>query len=312
MMGIGHNGGPRIARDYGWVAIARAMRGHPLVGFHLFAKPCDANRGAMQPALAFIDLIMECQYEDGTVVNGGKTMTIQRGQLIGAVSWLAQRWNWTPMAVRTWLDKLEADGIIQRNVPGNNQNNKHHGKVATVITLCKYDEYQSGSVSEQHTKQQITQPTAQQTQQQQYKDNHSNQGNNKKDYGHEGQSRGRDYWSNAMAVPGAYNPDEGVLRDPTTGALTLVNGTRQLWLERFGDAESLDLALLQAAAYVQPNAYKPLKVQIEAQLAKQLAGVKERGKRYEAAKQSKPQPETPEQRKKRLFAQAQEEMRGRK
>lgn len=171
---IGHN---RPPADYGWVAIARAMRNHPLVGFHLFAKPCDANKGAVQPALAFIDLIMECQYEDGTVVNGGRVMEIRRGQLVGAVSWLAARWNWTPMAVRTWLDKLELDGIIQRNVPGNNQNNKHHGKVATIITLCKYDEYQSGSVSEQRTEQQITQPTEQQTQQQQYKENHTNNSN---------------------------------------------------------------------------------------------------------------------------------------
>jgi len=170
MSKIGHNGGPVFQSDAGFVAIFRAMRSHPIVGFHLFAKPCDANKGAVQPALAFIDLIMECRYEDGFVTNGGRKMDIGRGQLVGAVSWLAARWNWTPMAVRVWLDKLEADGMISRSVPGDTKNNKHKGKVATVITLCNYDQYQSSTANEQHTKQQTNSKQAT-NEQQQYKDN---------------------------------------------------------------------------------------------------------------------------------------------
>ena len=63
-----HNGGPALDDDSGWVAIARAMRTHAVVGFDLFVNPCDANRGALQPALAWIDLIMECRFKDGTVL----------------------------------------------------------------------------------------------------------------------------------------------------------------------------------------------------------------------------------------------------
>lgn len=196
MGSIGHNGGPVFDRsERGWVAISRAMRGHPLVGFHLFAKPADPTRGAMQPALAFVDLIMECQYEDGEVVNGGRKMALRRGQMVGAVSWLANRWNWTPMAVRVWLDKLEADGMIskfapgvdeannmqrnmQRNMQSNKHNNKQIGKAATVITVCNYDTYQLNTSpplgAEQQAKQQAPQHAKEQAPQQQYKDNKTN------------------------------------------------------------------------------------------------------------------------------------------
>lgn len=196
---IGHNGAPSFSSDSGWVAIARSMRGHPLVGFHLFAKPANSARGATQPALAFIDLIMECQYEDGTVVNGGRRMAIKRGQMVGAVSWLAHRWNWTPMAVRIWLDKLEADMMISREIPGSE--GRHAGAVSTVISLSNYDQFQhdvgsnnkfrnelsnksnnekttnisDGNRSEKSksatNKQQTQQPIPQPIPQQQYKDN---------------------------------------------------------------------------------------------------------------------------------------------
>lgn len=169
-MSIGHNGGPPLNRNSGWIAIARSMRDHPIVGFHLHAKPADANRGAMQPALAFIDLIMECRYEDGFVMNAGRKMAIGRGQLVGAVSWLAARWNWTPMAVRIWLDKLEADEMISRHVPGASESNKHVGKAATIITLSNYDKFQLCEYAEQQTEQQTNSKQAT-NEQQQYKDN---------------------------------------------------------------------------------------------------------------------------------------------
>ncbi len=336
MSRIGHNN-PPATRDYGWVAIARAMRNHPLVGFHLFAKPCDANRGAVQPALAFIDLIMECKYEDGKVVNGGREMIIHRGQLVGAVSWLAQRWNWTPMAVRTWLDKLEADGIIYRNVPSNNQNNKHHGKVATIITLCKYDEYQSGSVSEQHTQQQITQPSEQQTQQQHYKDNHTNHINNntpkraersqaEKDeadrIAREAYERGLRVKGDASAksarpeakARGGLDGSQGLLLDGS-GRLQFVNGVgQQIASELVADFPGVDLKAVcnRAAAEIVKTGW------VDAFTAKVILRrhaqfvAEDAEKRPGSARQAKATGETPEQRRKRLIAEATEELRVRK
>ena len=162
-------------------AVKRGMRGHPLVGFHLHAKPCDPAKGAMQPALAWIDLIMECRYTAGTVNNNGRPMRIERGQLVGATSWLAARWNWTPMAVRWWLDKLETHGMISfaapymqsaddklnsvnhnrlggvQDVNNNRLNNRSRGRFANILTICNYELYQVSRESEQRVDQQVEQ-----------------------------------------------------------------------------------------------------------------------------------------------------------
>lgn len=108
---------------------------------------------------------------------------------------------------------------------------------------------------------------------------------NKKVLAREGQSRGRDFWAQANLEAGSYNPDEGIFRDPATGVLQLVNGKRAFWLEQFsGDEDALNLALIQAAAYVRPNGVHGIGTQVQAQLAKHVAGMKERQKRYDQAK----------------------------
>jgi hypothetical protein len=147
MSKVGHNN-PPPDQNGGWVAIRRAMREHWLVGFGQPVTPCDPDRGAYSRAEAFIDLIMECRYEAGTVNNGGRKMRIERGQLLGAVSWLANRWNWTPKTVRGFLDKLEGDAMIERFSPGTREElngpelGKQKGKQASIITVCNYYAYQ--------------------------------------------------------------------------------------------------------------------------------------------------------------------------
>jgi hypothetical protein len=147
MSKVGHNN-PPADQGGGWVAIRRAMREHWLVGFGQAVTPCDPDRGAYSRAEAFIDLIMECRYEAGTVNNGGRKMRLERGQLLGAVSWLASRWNWTPKTVRGFLEKLEDDEMIERFSPGTreelngSQLGKQKGKQSSVITVCNYYAYQ--------------------------------------------------------------------------------------------------------------------------------------------------------------------------
>jgi hypothetical protein len=153
---IGHNGPPsegEVSLDKeGWIAIARAMRDHWLVGFGQPVMPVDEDRGSFSRSEAWIDLIMECRYSAGTVNNGGRKMELRSGQLLGAVSWLASRWNWTPKTVRGFLDKLEEEGMIERFTPGihpgsddvlnGHQKGKQKGKQAAVLTVCKYSIYQ--------------------------------------------------------------------------------------------------------------------------------------------------------------------------
>jgi len=148
-MSYRHNGGPSLEAPagfdkIGWVAIHRSIRDHWLVGFGKPVAPADPSRGAHSQHEAFGDLIMNCQYNSGVVVNNGRKMRIEPGQLLGGVAWLAARWNWTSKKVRWFLDNLEADGMISRSTPDEKgrSNGTFKGNQKMVITLCNYSNYQ--------------------------------------------------------------------------------------------------------------------------------------------------------------------------
>ena len=148
-MNYRHNGGPL---GEGWIARHRSVREHWLVGHGIQVKPADPNRKRTHAqGEAWEDLTMECRYEDGTVMNGGKKMELRRGELVGAVSWLAHRWNWTPKTVRRFLDQLENDGMIELKKPGVEMG-MQKGKQANVVSICNYDFYQFGFQSEGQAK----------------------------------------------------------------------------------------------------------------------------------------------------------------
>jgi hypothetical protein len=58
-----------------------------------------------------------------------------------------------------------------------------------------------------------------------------------------------------------------------------------------GDSGALDLALVEAAAYVQANSSRPLLVQVRAQLARRARDKRERDARYAAAARERQAPE---------------------
>lgn len=167
---IGHNGGPPLSTDDnpygrdGYIRVARAMREHPIVGFGKTVKPAEHERGfCYSRAEAWQDLIMECRWAPGEIINKGRKMEIKPGQLLGAISWLAHRWNWTPKTVRWFLDQLQADHMIHRSEPGSdglltqidpspdsfqarpnrgNQKGNRNGNQIGVLTVCNYEIYQ--------------------------------------------------------------------------------------------------------------------------------------------------------------------------
>lgn len=144
-----HNGGPSLDvpegfDKLGWIAIHRSIRDHWLVGFGKPVAPADPSRGAHSQHEAFSDLIMNCRYDSGFVVNNGRKMKVEPGQLLGGVAWLANRWNWTSKKVRWFLDNLESDGMISRSIPDakGRANGTFKGNQKMVITLCNYSNYQ--------------------------------------------------------------------------------------------------------------------------------------------------------------------------
>lgn len=67
-------------------------------------------------------------------------------------------------------------------------------------------------------------------------------------------------------------------------AITLNGKLRAFWVDQFsGDDARLDLALIQAAAYIQPNSFRPLEAQVGSQLARIAGSKRESDQRYERA-----------------------------
>lgn len=148
-MSYQHNGGPELEAPegydkIGWVAIHRSICDHWLVGFGKTVSPADPTRGAHSHYEAFSDLIMRCRYDSGYVVNNGRKMKVEAGQLLGGVSWLADRWNWSPKKVRWFLDRLEEDQMISRSTPNEKgrANGTFKGNQRMVISICNYSQYQ--------------------------------------------------------------------------------------------------------------------------------------------------------------------------
>jgi hypothetical protein len=69
-----------------------------------------------------------------------------------------------------------------------------------------------------------------------------------------------------------------------SGKLTICAELRKFWLDQFGgDATLLDLALIQAAGYVQTSSGRPLEAQVASQLARKAADKREKDQRYREA-----------------------------
>jgi uncharacterized protein YdaU (DUF1376 family) len=95
-------------------------------------------------------------------------------------------------------------------------------------------------------------------------------------------SSGQSYWAQAMHVDGAFDVNEGVTIE--AGMPVLHNGTRAKWLEQFdGNEKLLDLTLTAIARYIQPESTRPIKIQVESQLADRVRSELKQDARYDRA-----------------------------
>lgn len=165
MSKVGHNIDPEMMIDWsdydGFIVEARSSRAHPLVGYGKQVRPADeARRFCYSINEAWRDMLHECRYADGYVMNGGKRMLLERGAVVGAISYLAYRWNWTPKTVRGFLDRLEADGMIEMRQPGidpgctqelnGHQMGRQKGTQSQIISVCNYDKFNTPKPAQGH------------------------------------------------------------------------------------------------------------------------------------------------------------------
>lgn len=89
---------------------------------------------------AWIDLIQSARYDEAVKIEyiDGREIKYGRGQYPASIRFLAKRWTWGEQKVRTFLNELKKDGSITTDsLQGMN-----------VITLCKYEKYNSGEYIE--------------------------------------------------------------------------------------------------------------------------------------------------------------------
>ena len=107
----------------GTVNIARSIFDHAI-----FADEPKTEREA------WIWLIMEASWKPRAKRVGNAVVNTDRGQLAASVRFLAGAWKWTAPKVQRFLKRLEKMEMIRTQADTG----------VTVITICNYDEYQSG------------------------------------------------------------------------------------------------------------------------------------------------------------------------
>lgn len=82
---------------------------------------------------AWVWMIAGASWKARTKRIGSAELELQRGQLAASTRFMAKAWMWSEPRVRRYLDMLENRRMIQRETDAG----------VTVITICKYDEYQN-------------------------------------------------------------------------------------------------------------------------------------------------------------------------
>lgn len=93
------------------------------------------DNGPYDRRSAWLWLIANAAWRDKRVNHKGRPFDLKRGQLLGARSYLAEKWGWSEQSVRTFLGILLTEGMIEIN--------QSFGRHANLITVCNYDNYQT-------------------------------------------------------------------------------------------------------------------------------------------------------------------------
>ena len=114
----------------GWISIDRSIQNHWLF----------KEKRTFSKFEACIYLLMEANHSKAKVPIGNQIVTVERGQRLTSILTLSDLFNWSRFKVKTFLDLLESDGMLEV---------KTTSKYA-LITIVNYDFYQSEQGRNQH------------------------------------------------------------------------------------------------------------------------------------------------------------------
>lgn len=261
-----------------WFAVSREILDHEVVGASVKTPPpYRRSHPAWAPLAVWLWMIGEAAHQDYKRTLQAQTILLRRGQLVVSERYLADKANWGRKAAKVFLDRLAHFEMVrlsttsptpqQPDLFGTHRlicktpkrgpsKGPGKGPGLTVVTICNYDKYQLCTAK---------------------------QGPGKGPS--EGPARGQTLQLKKEKESGSasdFPDDRRVSFDG--GRLTLFGELRSFWLAEFdGDDKALDLGLLQAAGFVQPNSSRPLEAQVSAQLARQRADQRTREKNYRNA-----------------------------
>lgn len=111
--------------ESGYIKLHRSILSNPLANE-------DRPRTKLE---AWIDLLMAAWYseEPGKVMVGNKSLIFHRGEVYASLRYLAESWQWSKNKVDGFLTYLQNEDMIQKRTD--------KGTGRTVITICKYDDY---------------------------------------------------------------------------------------------------------------------------------------------------------------------------
>ncbi|EWA47694.1 DnaD domain protein [Staphylococcus aureus] len=114
----------------GWISIDRSIQNHWLF----------KEKRTFSKFEAWIYLLMEANHSKAKVPIGNQIVTVEIGQRLTSILTLSDLFNWSRFKVKTFLDLLESDGMLEVKTTSK----------YTLITIVNYDFYQSEQGRNQH------------------------------------------------------------------------------------------------------------------------------------------------------------------
>lgn len=116
-----------IIMDKGWIKLHRKITENPMY----FSEPFTRMQ-------AWIDLLILANHSGKELYIRGNKVEVKRGEIARSTDSFAQRWRWSRGKVLRYFSHLENSHMIVQQ--------KSH--VITLLSICKYDSYQSDGTTD--------------------------------------------------------------------------------------------------------------------------------------------------------------------